>query len=365
MNYKETLFFVAQCLTITLDKKNRILIEKRLKTKNIDWKAVVKLSTTHYVLPALYCNLKRSDFLIYLPKDLVAYMRYITNLNKERNKKIINQVKELNNQLLEKNITPLFIKGAGNLFAHMYENIAERMIGDIDFIFSKKDYSKAIRILREFGYSEVEKRKYYYFVTKHYRRLIKDNNIAAIEIHKELITEKYIKNFNYKFVSVDSQIIQDINVLSYANKLNLSIISGQINDNDFYYKSISLKNAYDVFLLSKKTSAKSAVNLSNKLSYPLNCFLAACYEVFNKVESLNYNKSTKTSSYLEVFKNQLINRKKTLRMYKYITSYLYLKKRLNILCKSLVDKSYRVWLFNRLSDKNWYKEKLIRLGLKK
>ena len=33
------------------------------------------------------------------------------------------------------------------------------MVGDIDFIFSKEDYPKAITILREFGYSELNKYK--------------------------------------------------------------------------------------------------------------------------------------------------------------------------------------------------------------
>ena len=35
------------------------------------------------------------------------------------------------------------------------------MVGDIDFIFSKEDYPKAITILREFGYSDVNE-KYYF-----------------------------------------------------------------------------------------------------------------------------------------------------------------------------------------------------------
>ena len=42
--------------------------------------------------------------------------------------------------------------------------------------------------------------------------------------------------------------------MSYANKLNLSIISNQINDSAFYYKTIALRNAYDVLL--SKTNAK-------------------------------------------------------------------------------------------------------------
>ena len=81
--------------------------------------------------------------------------------------------------------------------------------------------------------------------------------------------------------------------MSYANKLNLSIIANQINDNGFYYKTMALRNAYDVFLLSKKTNAKDAVNTLDKLTNPLNCFLAACYEVFNTVDSLEYNKQKK------------------------------------------------------------------------
>ena len=147
------------------------------------------------------------------------------------------------------------------------------------------DSTKAIRVLREFGYSDVNKHPFP--VTRHYSRLQKENRIAAVEIHNELIIEKYTNEFNYSFVEKDTQLIKGVTVLSYANKLNLSIIANQINDSGFYYKTMALRNAYDVFLLSKKTNAKDAVNSLNKLSHPLNCFLAACYEVFNKVEFRN------------------------------------------------------------------------------
>ena len=230
-------------------------------------------------------------------------------------------------------------------------------MGDIDFIFSKEDYPKAIIALKEFGYSEVEKYKYHFPSTKHYSRLKKENNIAAVEIHKELLIEKYTNEFNYSFVEKDSQIINGVSVLSYANKLNLSIIANQINDNGFYYKRMALRNAYDVFLLSKKTNAKDAVNTLNDLTNPLNCFLAACYEVFNKVESLEYNNTKKAASYLNVFNSQFTNPKATKRKHKRIKAYLLLKHRLNVIYKSIIYKEYRVWLFSVLTDKNWYKEK--------
>ena len=239
------------------------------------------------------------------------------------------------------------------------------MVGDIDFLFSKEDYPNAITVLRENGYSEVNKYAYYFPYEKHYRRLQKENNIAAIEIHRELLdVKKYIKEFNYNVVKKDCQVISQASVLSYANKLNLTILSKQINDSGFYYKTIPLRNAYDVFLLSKKTSAKDAVNSLDTLNHSLNCFLATCHEVFNSVASLEYNNTTKTAAYLSDFNSQFANPKATHRKHKKIKIYLSLRHRLNVIYKCIIFKEYRVWLFKKLTDKNWYKEKLIKLGFK-
>ncbi|MDB4179891.1 nucleotidyltransferase family protein [Flavobacteriaceae bacterium] len=362
MNYKETLFFIAKCLTISLEAKNRQEIEKQLQSDNIDWDDVVKVSTAHLVFPALYCNLKRVDFLKYLPNELVSFMEHITNINRKRNKKIIAQARELNTMLLAKNITPIFLKGTGNLLAEIYDDIAERMVGDIDLLFSKNDYSKAIIALRYFRYS----RKIPFVSSeRHYPRLIKKDSIAAVEIHKELLLKKYTNEFNYSFVEKNSQIIKGASVLSYADKLNLSIISNQINDHCFYYKTVSIRNAYDVFLLSKKTSAKVAVNTLNKLSHPLNCFLASCYEVFNKVDSLEYNSNIKVDSYLSDFNSQFVNPIKLKSQPKHIKIYLFIKLRLYILFKYIIYKDFRDWLFKTVTDKNWYNQKLVQFGIKK
>ncbi len=358
MNFKETLFFVAKCLTISLDDKNKELVEQHLKSKNIDWDSVVKVSTTHLVFTALYCNLQRCSLLHYLPKDLVTYMKHISDLNRARNKKIIMQARELNNLLLAKCIKPIFLKGAANLLVGTYADIAERMVGDIDFIFSKEDYPKAITVLKDFGFSEVGKYHYHFPASRHHRKLKKENNIAAIEIHSELLKiGKHRNEFNYSFVEKDAQVINNVKALSYANKLNLSIIANQINDDGFYYKTMSLRNAYDVFLFSKKTNAKEAVNALDKLTNPLNCFLAACYEVFNEVDSLQYNKTKMTASYLNIFNSQFTNQLSTKIRHKRIQTYLFLKLRLEILINVITNKDSRIWFIKRLTDKNRYFKK--------
>ena len=350
MTYKETLFFVAKCLTINHETHNKSIVEQALQSNTVDWDEVVKLSTAHYVFPALYCNLKRASFLSYLPDDLVDYMKYITDLNRERNEQIIAQAKELNTLLLEHNITPIFIKGTGNLLEGLYEDIAERMVGDIDFIFSSEDYPKAIQLLKKNGYFlKIEEKKPPLIIFKHYHRLIKNNKIGAIEIHKELINKKYASEFNYNFIRDSVQMICGVSVLSFENQLSLSIASYQIDDDGFRYKNLALRNAYDVFLLSKKTIVKDAFSKFIRLKKPLTCFLASCYEVFNRPNSLKHTSSRKTEKYLILFHKYINDRKLAEKKANKIVRNKRITYLINLIFNSFLYKNYRVWLFKKIT----------------
>ena len=362
MTYQETLFFVAQCLTISLEEKNRSLIEQKLQKGDIDWDKVVQLSTSHYVLPAMYCNLKRVDFLKYLPKELVSYMSHITQLNRARNLQIINQAKALNQLLLAHHITPVFLKGTGNLLEGLYEDIAERMVGDIDIIIERNQISESKLIFKKNGYKKgIE----VFSDHRHESRLIKEKQIAALEIHKELIREEYIQAFNYNTIQKETQKINGISVSSFDNQLVLSIAAQQINDRGYQYKSIALRNAYDVFLLSKKVDAKKVISKFKKLKHPLNCFLASCYKIFGEPPSLVYELTKEARHYLIIFNDLLLNIKKSNERRKRIKKQINMKWNIRLLYKLFRQKEYRIWLFKRISDPNWQRKKLIQLGLKK
>ncbi|MBG7611731.1 nucleotidyltransferase family protein [Polaribacter sp. BAL334] len=363
MTYKDTLFFVGQCLTINHEEKNKVAIESQLAAGTVDWEAVVKLSTAHYVFPALYLNLLRADFLHYLPEELVAYMEHITDLNRERNLQIIAQAKEINALLLANNITPIFLKGTGNLLEGLYEDIAERMVGDIDFIVSKEDYLKTINIIIDFGFEVVDKDSFQYPIFRHYPRLYNNKFIAAIEIHKELVKEKYKNEFNYEIIKKGIQLFNDVNIISYENQLKLTIISSQINDNGFAFKSISLRNAYDVFLLSKKTDPKRATNVFNKLKEPLNCFLATCYFTMGNIACLEYNESTKTKSYINLFYLLISNDDLRNEINKKTSKKILKKELIELSLKFFTNKQYRKWILKRVTDKKWRQQIYLRLGL--
>ena len=348
MNYKKTLFFITKSLTILSEEKNRFEIEFLLKKNNIEWDSVVKLSTKHYVLPALFINLKRAQFLKYIPSDLVNYMKFITEINRERNQKIILQSKKINFLLKKNGITPIFLKGTGGLIAGLYNDIAERMVGDIDFLIKNEDHKCAYEILLKNNYYQPNDLLENYPDHRHYPRLINKNNIAAVEIHKELTIPKYRSEFNYKTFKNDIQFINGFSLLSFENKLSHSIISSQINDYGYELNNISLRNAYDVFLLSKKINAKKYISKFVKLKNPQNCFLAKCNFIFGELKSLEYHKTAETKKYLNTFNKSILNNGTNYKFY-FKLSVINFKRILIKLYISIFDKNYRIWLFKRIT----------------
>lgn len=361
MNYKETLYFIAQCLTISFETKHKEKISNAIKNDEVDWDKVVQVSTKHYVFSAVYCNLKRADLLSYLPEDLVGYMIHITDLNRARNEQIIAQAKALNEILCAQNITPIYAKGTGFLLTNLYEDLGERMVGDIDFLLSEKDCIRAMNILQQNGYDKIDTRTYDYPNFKHYPRLVTENQIAAIEVHKQLVIEEYAAEFNFETVSKEAISHDNFQVLSIPNQLTLSIIAKQINDDGHYFKNMALRNAYDVFLLSQKTNAQEALAKYEQLFNPLNCFLASCHLVFGEIESLDYTKTTESKTYLAFFEKQLLDATLRKKHYQKWKVRLFLRKRLLIIFKTIYKKEYRSWFFKRITDKNWLKEKVRQL----
>ncbi len=361
MNYKETLYFIGKCLTINHEEKNKTLVLKKIKQEDVNWDNVVKISTSHYVFPALYKNLERANLLNFIPKDLITYMQHITSLNRDRNLKIIAQAKEINLVLLQHKITPVFLKGTGNVLEGLYDSISERMVGDIDIIVPKKDVIPTKNILLSEGYKTLSEN---FSEHRHLGRLVHKNKIAAVEIHKKLTKEEYANEFNYKKIESAIQKINGFTVLSYQDQLSLSMIAYQLNDYGKLYNSVSLRNTYDTFLLSKKANSLEVLAKFTNLKQDLNNFLAASALVLNQPSSINYLEDTVTRSYKDRFIWLLENDVSREKHYHSIHRKRIWQSRFTILKKAIISKEHRNWFLKRILDKDWQNNKLVAFGLK-
>lgn len=363
MNYKEALFFIARCLTISKETENRQIVLEQITSEAVDWDRVVQISTSHYVFPALYINLERANFLSHIPSELVSYMKHITDLNRERNAQIISQARHVNHLLTKQGIQPVFLKGTGSLLQGLYEDIGERMVGDIDFLVSKEQFDEAVSVFETGGYSYVSQSKYQSPSKKHYPRIHKEGMIAALEVHHEMTIGKYKREFNYNAV-VDTLIKKDnYSFLSLPNQLVLTLIAKQINDNGQYYKTMSLRNGYDTFLLAQRTHSLEAIRPYKNLFHPLNNFLSLTQYVFN-TGSVFFEENEKNTQYLKFSKKLLNDPSFFKKHYKNTSRKLFLGIRLKIILKAFVKKEYRYWLYKKITDPIWYREKKKQLGIK-
>ncbi len=338
MTYKETLFFIGKCLTISLDKKNRLEIEKLLKTKVIDWDSVVKVSTGHLVFSALYCNLKKVNFLQYLPEDLVTYMKHITDLNRERNEQIIEQAKEINQLLLENQITPIFIKGTAHLLEGLYEDIGERMVGDIDLILLN-DLEKANALLKANNYKAVTDIDGLGYNHRHLPRIVHPSKIAAVELHRKILRGKNDAKLKVKdhFQSVTNC---KLFVLDAKTSFYVSILSKQINDYGYRLKTLSLKHSYEIYLFAKRNDIRSFLTLQSPFYKIIAEYLElTSFLMSNPVQlKKKYSKKITIAAY---FKKPSY----------FVLKQIQLEKTITALISFVVKKSYRTSAIQRLISK--------------
>ena len=142
---------------IFLSKEENLLIdilfsEKKLnKTqfKFIDYELLIKIASSHLMLPSLYVNLKKKKQLKLIPDELVRYLKEIYEINTNRNKVLIQEIQEISEFLNTNKINYVFLKGSSMILGDYFDDVGERMLGDIDILIDYRQRNKVINLLNE------------------------------------------------------------------------------------------------------------------------------------------------------------------------------------------------------------------------
>ena len=243
---------IADILSFDLPESD---LEHRLSKPSFDWDAIVVEGSKHLVLPTIFCRLEAKGLTHLMPEELYTYLNELTQLNKNRNLAIIDQIDALSETLNSHNIDHVFLKGAALLVGDFYKNNAERMLGDIDILVAEEQLNKAYEILLNEDYIASDQTfGHDFFEHKHLPRLKTEKHICAVELHKKLFV-----SFKDK-VLTNSQILQDkttdksIYVPSINHLIRHNILNYQINDQGGIYNSISFRSAYDSLVLIKSVN---------------------------------------------------------------------------------------------------------------
>ena len=222
------------------------------------WEQVLKIGSSHLVLPAIYAAMIRKKIQNHVPKDLLLYLKKISNLNKKRNIEILKQIEFISKILKNNQIEHVFLKGSAMLILKPYDAIKQRMIGDIDILISKEDLFKAHKLLINEGFCEFDNELSFVrdlISIRHLKRITHPNYICAVELHSDLLVNSAKSQINSQdFLKHKELSDEGFWIPSKYNLWLHSIFNWQYNDKGYEYNKISLRSFVDVvYLESIKT----------------------------------------------------------------------------------------------------------------
>ena len=215
------------------------------------------MASGHLMLPALFFNIQKKKVFYLFPEDFIEYIKNIFEINKARNRILLSEAKELSELFYKNNIKHIFLKGTALLLSNVFEDIGERMVGDIDFIIQHKDEEKVKKVLEKNNYctSSNHVDLYRVFKPKHLPRMVNKNKTIAIEPHLELLSPKYRGVFNSKkLINTFKEEIIAIKTPNEPFLFDHCIYALQFEDKGFFNSNHSHRSIYDIYKLNCKKS---------------------------------------------------------------------------------------------------------------
>jgi hypothetical protein len=357
MSKEWTYFFIGRILSLDLVAQNRESVKHDLDHVKINWPGFVKIGSDNLVLPAIYLNLLRHNLVSYLPSDLNLYLLEILNLNRGRNRSVMQHMHFVNDLLAQNEISCLFMKGTGNIVDGLYSDPGERMVYDIDVLVAADKMLPAARLLEAKGFITQKK-----FIprsldsTMHYPILLRDDFVAGVEIHRFPSQYLYQKNFDPERVfknQIESSVEKGFQVMGYRDRIIHNFLHAQLMHNAHYHADVSHRDMYDLLLLGKKENLLDTFNQYGHYLPKSLAYLKLMHKVFELPMPDDLKGDRKGNFFIWRHKRVLRFNSKTLK--RYHLGFLILQKYVVLPFRFLWNAKARNYIISRLTDRQWYK----------
>lgn len=256
---------------------------------------LVQIASAHLVLPGIYGAVKHKQLSSYFPEDLITYLAEIQSQNHSRNLKILAQIKFVSDVLNKYNIKHVFLKGAAMLITRPYNTLEQRMVGDIDILIAKDQINLTQKIMLAHGFTSIEGKAFNFtqglegFDHRHLERIVHPNFIAAVELHKEPLTNKNNSKLPAQSHLKNIDVNQKFSVTSTDLLWKHAILNRQHNDNGLIKNRISLRTYMDAVYLEPKNFSNNGKDHSSITHfYSLCSVLIDYYSNHNVCSTLGY-----------------------------------------------------------------------------
>ena len=359
MSDLKLLYFAGHCLALDEKPDFREEVIRTINSEDFDLNRFVFVCSGHLVLQTIYLKFKEHNILEELPEELSSHLEKIYRLNVSRNERILGQVRHIASVLRKADIKPVFLKGSGNLADGVYSDSGERLMNDIDFLVSDNDYLGTAKLLKDEGYLQEEETEDWQEIgkDKHYPSLSHPDYPAYVEIHRLPTDKKYTNILSPDLIQGSMTEVRSwpgCFVPADHHKIMHNFVHGQLSNEGNLLGIVSLRDVYDLYLLSKRFSLKEVLTYFRKTA-KVKAYFTMCGKILGLNEAFF---SQPNFTFWVLDKRHHLNLSSRY-FYKINHSIIFIYQRLahgyiGLAISMIYSKEKRNYFWSRISNKRWY-----------
>ena len=356
MTRRHTYYLIARTLALDLHPDRAGEIVKNLPVKETHWQLLVKTSSDNMILPSFFLALQRHNLLQHLPADLQQYLQQILELNRERNLNVIRQAGEVRDLLKKNDIPCLFMKGTGNILDGLYSDTGERMVYDLDVLVPEDKMLTSAQLMEAQGYHTQKKfNPRALDSTMHYPILLREDQVAGVEIHRMPVQYLYRKSFHSESIFenvVVSQSEKGFLLMNYSHRIIHNFLHAQLMHSGHYNARVSLRDLYDLLLLSRKEDAWETNRRFGHYRGKSAAWLKLMHKVFGLEMPTELAQTHKGNFFL--WRHERVMKMGGKQLKWYLITIMAFQKYVVLPVRVLWNRQARNYVFSRLLDPAWY-----------
>ena len=356
MTRRHTYYLIARTLALDLHPDRAGEIVKNLPVKETHWQLLVKTGSDNMVLPSFFLALQRHNLLQHLPADLQQYLQQILELNRERNLNVIRQAGEVRDLLKMNDIPCLFMKGTGNILDGLYSDMGERMVYDLDVLVPEDKMLTAAKLMEAQGYHTQKKfNPRALESTMHYPILLREDQVAGVEIHRMPVQYLYRKSFHGETIfenAVESNSEKGFLLMNYDDRVIHNFLHSQLMHSGHYNGRVSLRDLYDLLLLSRQADTVDTLKRFGHYRGKSSAYLKLMYKVFELELPAELKHTHRGNFFLR--RHERVMRMNDRQLKWHLITIMAIQKYAVLPARVLWNRHARNYVFSRLLDPAWY-----------
>ena len=246
----------------------------------------------------------------------------------------------------------------------MYTEPGERMVYDLDVLVPEDKMVTAAQLMEAEGYHTQKKfNPRALESTMHYPILLREDQVAGVEIHRMPVQYLYRKSFHGHTIfenAVESQSEKGFLLMNYSHRIIHNFLHAQLMHSGHYNARVSLRDLYDLLLLSRQADVMETLNRFAHYRSKSTAYLKLMHKVFGLEMPAELKHTRRGNFFLRRHERVMKMGSKQLKWH--LVTIMVLQKYVVLPARVLWNRQARNYVFSRLLDPAWYGRHIKAMG---